>query len=103
MLLDPMTCRGMPRRVLAQRRLLAGAAVECDRTARMKAATRRRIYGRGNISGKHDSLAAFLEGRIRNGDRREQRLSVGVERILVELLAVGLLDDFADIHHRDPG
>ena len=48
-------------------------------------------------------LRRFSSDRIGNRNRREQRLRVRVERILVERVAVGELDDLADVHHGDPG
>ena len=35
------------------------------------------------------------------GDRRQQRLGIGVQRPVVERLLVGDLDQLAEIHHRD--
>ncbi len=37
------------------------------------------------------------------GNRRQQRLGVGMQRVLVEVVAVGDLDDLADVHHRHAG
>src|SRR5699024_9647699 len=55
-----------------------------------------------HITGKNDALPSFLDNRVRNRHGRHQRLGVGVQRIVVQLIAIGQLDDLAEIHHGDP-
>src|SRR5579863_2943280 len=69
----------------------------------MKAAPRRRIDRRRNVARQDDALAALLDRRIRNRNCREQRLRIRMEGIDVEFLAVGNLDELADVHDRDAG
>src|SRR5438552_7319164 len=87
---------------LAQRRDLARAALDRDRTARMEDASRRRIERARHLAAEHHALARGLHLRIRDRDRGEQGLRVGVLRILVELAALGDLHDLAEVHDRDP-
>lgn len=63
-LFDPVARGKMSGRVLFERRLFDLAAIERDRTARVKAASGRRIHRRGNIARQHDALAPFLYRRI---------------------------------------
>ena len=44
------------------------------------------------------ALALGLDDGVRDGDGGEQRLGVGVERVAVQLLGAGDLDDLAQIH-----
>ena len=43
----------------------------------------------------------LLHDRIRNRHRREKCPRIRVQRILVQLVAVGNLDNVAEVHHRD--
>ena len=46
-----------------------------------------------------NNLLAF-DIRVAGESRREQRLGVGMQRIVKQLLGPGLFDNFAEIHHR---
>ncbi len=46
--------------------------------------------------------ARRLEARVGFGHRRQQRLGVGMLRVVVKRVAVGQFDDLAQVHHRDP-
>ena len=57
----------------------------------MEVAPRGRVDRRRDIALKNDALR--LAGGIRMGDRRQKRLSVGVQRRLVKVIAIGKLVD----------
>jgi len=67
----------------------------------VEAAARGRVHRRGHVAGEDDALALLLDLRVGDRDGREQRLAVRVERVLVEVDAVGELDDLAQVHDRD--
>ena len=101
MLFDPMARGEVPAAVIFERRIFDFAAFERDGTARMEAAARRRVDRRWNIARKDDPFAAAFDGRVGDRNRREQRLGVGMQRVLRRALAIGQLDDLADVHHGD--
>ncbi len=52
-----------------------------------------------HVAGEDDPLALLLDHRIGNRHRRKQGLRVRVQWRVVELVAVGHLDDLAEVHH----
>src|SRR5256884_331479 len=58
----------------------------------------RRIERARHFAAQHDPLTLGFERRIGDGHGREQRLRVRVQRRVVERLAVGDLDDLAEVH-----
>ena len=68
----------------------------------MEAAAARRIDRARDVPLEHDPLALRSQIRIRDRDRREQRLGVRHDRPRVELLGRRELDDLAEVHHGDP-
>src|SRR5262249_60626844 len=77
------------------------ALLDGDRAARMKDAARRRIDRAGHLAAYGLEGALGLDGRVRHRHRAEQRLCVGMERMIEQLVAFGELDDAAEIHDRD--
>ena len=63
---------------------------------------RRRTGRRGQVAGQQDLLAAVLDGGVGHGHGRHQRPRVGVQRRVVELARLRLLDQPAEVHHTDP-
>src|SRR5207248_10493150 len=59
-----------------------------QRAPRVEPARRWRIDRRGDVARKDDPLTLALDHRIGDRDRREQRLGVGVQWVLVEVVAV---------------
>ena len=94
-----MTRNVMARRNFAQQGRLDFAAGDRVRAAGVEVAARGRIDGARHVALQH----AFLPLNRRVGHRhgREQRLGVGVLRVLEDRPCVGVLDDAAEIHHRD--
>src|SRR6185437_4788303 len=83
-----------------ERRHFDGATLRSKWAARMEMATRRRIEGARDLA---LGLGARRNGGAmeRVGDRRDQGARVGMARVLEDLLPAALLDDAAEIHHRD--
>src|SRR5258708_5044946 len=96
----------MARADLYQRGLCEFAILNCNRAARVKPATFRRIDRRRNIPFQTNSLsfrqAERVRKRHRDGNRRQQRLSVRMQGPREDLFSVGLFDYLAEIHHCDP-
>ena len=90
----------VPRSLFLEDRLNLFADFFCDRAARVESASRWRIERRRHFPLEHDTLT--LASRIWDGNGRHQRFGVRMERIVVERVAIGQLDDLAQIHHRHP-
>ena len=58
--------------------------------------------GDGMSPCEDDPLPPTLPHRVRERDRRQERLGVGVLRAPVHLVGRTLLDDPPEVHHRDP-
>ena len=71
-----------------------------DRTADVKGATFWRVSGIGDIS-LYECLV-FALSRLQTGNCLQQGKSVGVLGRIINLFAVGKLNDFSEIHHCDP-
>src|SRR5581483_2463494 len=69
--------------------------------ARMEAAPGWKLDRTGQVAGENNTLAALLDLGVGNGNSREQRPRVGMFRCAVEFVAVGQLNDFAQVHDRD--
>src|SRR5712671_1158308 len=67
----------------------------------MKDATPGRVHRAWHLALDGLERTFRLDGRIGYRDRRQQRLGVGVERVVEELVARRQLDDAAEIHDRD--
>ena len=80
-------------------RHLGLALLHALRAARVELAARRRIGRRGNASLQDDAL--HLRLRIRNRNRGEQGLRVGVQRIREQLFRRAELHDIAEVHDAD--
>src|SRR5689334_17918523 len=72
-----------------------------DRAARVEMAARRWMNGTGNVSLQHDALA--LHGRIGDRHRRQERLGIGMERLVVEVARRRDLYDPSEVHYSDTG
>ena len=83
---------------LAQRRFVLVAPLEPLVAARVKAAPVRRVDRAGWIPLENEPPT--LGGGIRNGNGRQERLGVGMERLRVQFLAIRQLRDLAEVHHR---
>ena len=70
------------------------------RAAGVEVASRRRIDGAGHVAGQQHALS--LQSRLGQGDRRQQRLGVGMARRVEQRGLVTDLDDAAQVHHRNP-
>src|SRR3954447_2156888 len=89
---------------LQQRRLGLGADLLGQRAARPEPAARGRVDRAGYVAGEPDPLAATPDrGLLDVGYGGEQGLGVGVVRVQVDAVAIGDLDDLAEVHHRDLG
>ena len=77
-----------------------GLRPDLRRTPRAERTARRRVPGRGRRPAEGDPVA--LARRVGRGDRRQQRVGVGVRRIVEQLLAVPDFHHVPEIHHRDP-
>src|SRR5712691_10625330 len=76
---------------------LERAAIDCDRTARMEDAPRRRVERARYLAAQHHALALGLQLGVRDRHGGEQRLRVRMPGIFVEGAAVGDLHDLAQI------
>ena len=79
----------------------AAALIDRDWAARVEHAARGRVHGAGHVAGEDDPLALPLHLRVRHGHRGQERLRVRVERVLVELVAIGQLHHPAQVHDAD--
>ena len=86
---------------LAQHRLLDLALLLGLPAAGVEHAAGGRVDRAGQVALQQDALA--LAGRVGVGHRHggQQRVGVGVQRLLVEAVAVGQLHDVTEVHHRD--
>ena len=96
-----VTRDGVTRCELAKLRLLGAAALLGDEAPRVEDASRGRIERARQITAENDALTLHLHARIRHGHRRHERMSVGMQGMRKELLARGVLDDVAEVHHGD--
>src|SRR5690242_20829621 len=67
------------------------------RASRMEPAAARRPHRRRDVAFEDDALAPRFRAWVGDRDRRQQRLRVGMERPLVERVAIGQLHDLADV------
>src|SRR5688572_15117185 len=80
----------------------SAAALLGKRAARMKYATAWRIHWARNLPSDLLVRPPMLDHRVGNGDGGQQRPGVRVARTIEQRIAVGDLDDAAEIHHRYP-
>src|SRR3954467_2541605 len=92
----------MCRRVLEQCGLVGRANLGGPGTARAEAATGRRVDWAWHIASQHQPLARGVAFRIGNRHRRQQGIRVRVNRPAVQVFRGRILNDLAEIHHRDP-
>src|SRR5581483_8788632 len=80
------------------------AAILGDRAPRVEATPRRRVHRVWDLAAKDLPASGPLDRGVRDRYRGQQRLRVGVLRVLVDLISVGDLDDLASVHDGDaPG
>lgn len=85
---------------LDQRRIgLLVAEIKSHWAARVEVAAGRWIGWAGQVATDDDALAAFFDARVGHGHSRQQRLRVGVLRIVIDSVYGTQLDDFAQVHH----
>ena len=82
-------------------RAFLGADFLGEAAAGAETAAAGRVHRGRNVPFQNDALAVLLDFRVRVGDGGEERLGIGVQRVLVKLVALGQLDDDPQIHHRD--
>jgi hypothetical protein len=66
----------------------------------VEAAAAWRIDRAGHVANENDALALALGLGIGDRDCRQQRLRIGMQRVIVKLVLVRQLDNFAQVHHR---
>src|SRR5579859_1895793 len=71
-----------------------------ERAAWLQTAAFRRFDRTGDIACQNDPLPFAFDHRIRDRNRTQERPGVRVQRLLVESVAGGDLDNLADVHHR---
>ena len=69
------------------------AAVDGDGAAGVEDAAAGRVQGAGHLAAEQDAFPLGVDYRVGDRHRRQQRPGVGVERVGVNLVAVGNLDD----------
>ena len=82
-------------------RLLLGTDCLCPWAARVEAAAGWQVKRARHIAGEDNPMPLGFNLWVRYRHRGEQRLGVWVQWILVQLSASGLLNELAEIHHRD--
>src|SRR3981081_4043833 len=88
----------MPVGTLLERRRLGPAERKLgDRASGVKMAAGWPVNGAWNLRPQSDALA--LHVRIRDGNRRQQRFGIGMQRRGIKLAGGCGLDDAAEIHH----
>src|SRR5436190_1465816 len=92
----------VPIAVVRERRLDLHADLRHVAATRVEAAARRRVDRARDVALEDDPLALVAQVRIRDRHGGEQRLGVRHDRPVVELLCRRELDEFAEVHHRDP-
>ena len=70
--------------------------------AGMEAAASRDIFRAGWSTFKDDTLARSRDAGVGDGHSGKQGLSVGVQRVVVQFVPLGKLNDNSQIHDRDP-
>jgi hypothetical protein len=93
-----MTGQAMAGGGLAQPRVFGRAARLGVRAAGVETAAGRRIERARNVALQRDTLGAQGGGGL--GNRRQQRMGVGMQRSGVDGLFVGDLDQLTELHHR---
>src|SRR6266576_389898 len=90
----------VPRSMRLQRRLLlaADAGHPRDGAARVEPATRGWVDRRRDLTYQGERRPAPIGHRVRERDRGEERIRVGVLRPVVDVLAVPRLDDLGQVH-----
>src|SRR5882724_12906082 len=83
-------------------RLVATARRLHVRTAGVKAAARRRIRRARQVAREQDRLTTALDDRIRDRHCREERDRVRVQRVRVQVIRRGDLDNSAEVHDGYP-
>ena|SRR5438132_9656986 len=85
---------------LAQLRADLFAAFDSDRATWVEDATRRRVDWARHLALDRAELPGRLDARIGHRHRGKQRLGIGMERIIEQLVARREFDDPPEIHDR---
>lgn len=88
--------------VYARLTLVVGQVVCESRTSRAEAASGRRVGRAGHVALQHDAMPCSLLPGVWQRDRRQQRLRIGVCRLLEHGIDVTDFDETPEIHHGDP-
>ena len=75
------------------------ARFRCEGAAGGEAAAGLGVHGVRDLAAEQDAL--FLVVDVHGRDRAQQRLRIGVERVLEELVGLARLHELAEIHDRD--
>ena len=81
-----------------QLRFFLLAAAVCIGTACAEVAALGRIDRAGDLTGEENPLTLAVHSGLGNGSCRDQCLRIGVQRLLIELLACGQLHELAQVH-----
>ena len=100
--LDFGTSNPVPILDLIEKRRIATTGVDRDWTTGMEDATLWRVHRAGQFATYDLLRARSLDIRIRNRHRRQQRLGVGMPRIVEQGIAISKLHQFAEIHNGHP-
>ena len=77
------------------------ADILCKSAAGAETAAAWRIHRRRNISFEDDTLSVFFDLGIRERNCGKQRLRIRMQRIFVQFISFGKLDDDPEIHDSD--
>ena len=86
---------------IAEERYRMTAFRYCYRTARVEVTTRRGIEGTRYLPFQNNTFPGLFDKRISHRHRGEERLCVGMKRIIIEGHLIDNLDDTAQIHDGD--
>ena len=92
----------MARRYLPQFRRRFGALFFRRRTEGVKPAARRRFHGTGDFPLQDGPLPGPGKVRVRDGNRLQQGLGIGMKGVFVKLVAFRQFHQAPQVHHGDP-
>src|SRR5438874_4280156 len=95
-----VTGDGMALSPVDQLGLLFGADLLSLPAPRPEPAPGGRVDRTGDVTCQHDALALSLAAGVGDGDRRQQSLSIGMTRPLIDAVPVADLDDLSEVHDR---
>jgi hypothetical protein len=93
-----MAGRDVTRTEVGQLGLVDDTHVGAPRASGVEVATRRRIDGARHVALEDEALTLAVEPGIGDGDRRKQRIRLGMDRLTVKVCRTGTFDDLAEVH-----